>query len=167
MKKSSILFLFCILFFSSYASNQIVTNNNNSGAGSLRQAIADASSGDTITFELSSDNEIIALESELSITKSLIINGHNDAGSGTAITIQVTTPGTSAWRVFNITGGTNINLSNMTIKGGDISGNGGAIYKSASALNLENVVISDSEASSGGGIYSGGGCYESRKFNYF
>ena len=35
------------------AATQTVTNCNNSGPGSLRQAVADASSGDTITFAMS------------------------------------------------------------------------------------------------------------------
>ena len=35
------------------AATQTVENRNDSGTGSLRQAIIDASSGDTITFSLS------------------------------------------------------------------------------------------------------------------
>src|SRR5688572_22936100 len=52
-----------------------VTNTNDDGAGSLRQAIADASSGDTITFSLPA-NSVITLNSDtLSIDKNLTING--------------------------------------------------------------------------------------------
>jgi hypothetical protein len=52
-----------------------VTNTNDDGAGSLRQAIAGAVLGDTITFSLPL-NSIITLKSgQLLIDKNLTING--------------------------------------------------------------------------------------------
>lgn len=53
----------------------IVTNTNDDGAGSLRQAIASASSGDTITFSLPANSTIALTSGELLINKSLTING--------------------------------------------------------------------------------------------
>lgn len=46
-----------------------VSNANDSGAGSLRQAIADAAAGDTITF---AGDYTITLTSELTISKNLV-----------------------------------------------------------------------------------------------
>ena len=106
------------------AADQVVTNNSDTGVGSLRQAITDVTDGGTITFNLASGSETITLASELSITKSVTINGSNAAGSGTDVTIRVTTPGVggSAWRIFNINAsGKNISIFNMTLNGGDIS----------------------------------------------
>ena len=53
-------------------STLVVTNNDDSGPGSLRQAIADAGSGDTITFAHSLRGQTITLSSgELDITQSI------------------------------------------------------------------------------------------------
>src|SRR6188474_125310 len=51
------------------ASTLTVTNTNDSDAGSLRQAIADAVSGDTITFSPSLSGQTITLASTLVIDK--------------------------------------------------------------------------------------------------
>ena len=139
------------------AADQVVTSNANSGAGTLRQAIVDAGDDDEITFNLASGSETIIISSELGITESLTINGANISGSGTAVIVQVTTPGTSTWRVFNINAsGKTINLNNLTLRGGDISGassKGGAILVDAcGALNIDYILITDSKAYQGGGI---------------
>ncbi len=143
------------------AADQVVTTNADSGAGSLRQAIVDAGDGDTITFNLSSGNETIIISSELAIAESLTIDGSNTAGSGTAVTVQVTTPGTSAWRVFSVNNAGKITtIENMTIRGGDISGLSGVarlgggilLGVDAGTLNLNNVTVKDSKAYQGGGI---------------
>ena len=140
------------------AVSRVVINNNNSGAGSLRQAIDDAGAGDDITFNLSSGDEIISIDEELEIYESITIDGSNTAGSGVDVTVKVTTPGTSGYRVFNIdASGKTLNISNMTIKGGDIGDdNGGSIYLDGT-LNLESVTVSGSKADYGGGIYVAGG----------
>lgn len=49
-----------------------VTNNSNSGAGSLRQALIDANNGDTINFSISG---VITVTSSLDISKDLVIQG--------------------------------------------------------------------------------------------
>lgn len=55
----------------------IVTNTNDSGTGSLRQMISDASSGDTICFDPSLYGETIHLSTgALEINKSLTILGY-------------------------------------------------------------------------------------------
>ena len=46
------LALFCAIAISAHATTIIVINTNDSGPGSLRQAIADAQNGDTIVFNL-------------------------------------------------------------------------------------------------------------------
>jgi hypothetical protein len=154
----SIAVLFVLMSGSGlFAANQVVTTNSDAGAGSLRQAIADVSDGGTITFNLSAGNETIVILTELLITgKGVTIDGSNSWGSPNQVTVQVTTPGTSPYRVFHeIADGKTSYISNMTIKGGYITGSGGyggGIYLEQGTLNLSHVTVSDAQAYQGGGI---------------
>src|SRR5213594_2777454 len=51
-----------------------VTNGNDSGPGSLRQALADANDGDTINFD-PSVNIVMLTTAELAINKSVTLSG--------------------------------------------------------------------------------------------
>jgi hypothetical protein len=67
------LALVCAVAISAEADNIIVTNTNDSGPGSLRQALADANGGDTITFAVTGT---IALTSgDLVIDKNITVSG--------------------------------------------------------------------------------------------
>src|SRR3954468_2816788 len=53
-----------------------VTNGNDSGSGSLRQALADANDGDTIQFDAALNGQTITLTSgELVVADSITISG--------------------------------------------------------------------------------------------
>ena len=151
-----------------HAADQVVTNNDDSGAGSLRQAILDiessGSDGDEITFNLSGGNETITISSQFALIwqKNFIINGDNVAGSGTDVTVQVTSPGVSNFRIFEIRpySGTHT-IKNMTLRGGALTADQGGAIKVHSGdatgnLTLENVTINDSKAKYGGAIYAWG-----------
>jgi hypothetical protein len=103
----------------------IVLNTNDSGAGSLRQAIAVALSGDIITFDPSVTNTIGLISGELAIGRSLTITGPG------ATNLAVSGNGVS--RVFNITAGS-VNISGLAVSGGlslgtkRLSGNKCRIY---------------------------------------
>jgi uncharacterized repeat protein (TIGR02543 family) len=123
-----------------------VTNANNTGAGSLRNAIAGLCSGGTITF---SGDYTVTLASELAISKNMTIDGagHNVTVSGNHVT-----------RVMNLTGGT-INLNQLTIANGyfdaGYSGESGAgIYVNGATLNVSNSTFSGNTTGwpGGGGI---------------
>ncbi len=145
----------------------VTSNADDGGTGTLRYIIANCSDGDEITFNLSSGNETITLGSEIAVLysdapgRSFNIDGANTAGSGTAVTIQVTNPGVSSYKVFMFNPGTytTINLSNMTLKGGDVTGgtgyhSGGTLHLyNLNSCTLTNVTIEGSKARSGGGIY--------------
>ncbi|MCX6268947.1 MAG: hypothetical protein NTW16_16600 [Bacteroidetes bacterium] len=140
-----------------YAADQIVINNSNDGAGSLRQAIADVTDGGAITFNLSAGNETIVILTELPIAgKGVTIDGSNSSGSTNQVTVQVTTPGTSPYRVFRVSAvGKTCNISNLYVKGGkftETSTQGGGILLEQGALNLSHVTVSDAQAYNGGGI---------------
>ena len=63
----------CLIAPSTQAATITVTNTNDSGAGSLRQAIADANDGDTIDFSVS--GTITLTTDQLLVEKSINISG--------------------------------------------------------------------------------------------
>jgi predicted outer membrane repeat protein len=152
-----LLTFFFVFHSSAYAANQVVTNNSDSGAGSFRQAITDVGDGENITFNLSSGNETITLLSAISsVTKSLTIDGSNTSGSGTRVTVKVTTPGTSTYRLLNLrpSSGKTATITNLNLQGGVVTDGGGAIKVDSAngSVVLDNVEITDSD----GGLYGGG-----------
>ncbi|MDX6406725.1 MAG: trimeric autotransporter adhesin [Blastocatellia bacterium] len=137
----------------SCVTDPIVTTNSDSGAGSLRQAIADACAGSTITFDTTPGHvtsPITLTSGELLINKGLTIHGPGAS--------QLTVSGNNTVRVFNIQSGNTVTVSNLTIANGKVNGatNGGGLLNGG-ALTLINCNLYNSNtASSGGGIYSDG-----------
>jgi large repetitive protein len=102
------------------ATTRTVSTTNDAGAGSLRQTIADAASGDTINFAVS--GTITLTNGELSVCgKNLTI-----VGSGAT---NLTISGNNLSRVFGVCTNTTLNLSALAIANGH-STNGGGIYNS-------------------------------------
>jgi len=130
-----------------------VTNNLDSGPGSLRADIAAANPGDTINFAPSLNGQTIKLTSgELVVNKSLTIQG---PGAG-----QLAISGGGQWgsRVFEVYGNThpNVLLSGLTITQG-YAGIGGGIYNTpGSTLTISGCTLSDNHAGVGGGVYNYG-----------
>lgn len=128
-----------------------VTNTNDSGPGSLRQALADASEGDTIDFAVT--GTIGLTSGELLVSKSITI-----AGPGAD---DLAVNGNAKSRVFHIAPDTTVTITGLTITNGNASGNhpddlGGGIYNDHAMLTLSNCTISDNSAGGGGGIYNDG-----------
>jgi hypothetical protein len=106
------------------AADWTVTNNNNSAAGSLRQAIADANAGDSIYFD---SDYTITLASTLMISKDLTIDG-----SGHNITIN----GDDSVGILRINSGKTVFLTALTIAHGSATSGGGiSNYGSVTGLN--------------------------------
>jgi uncharacterized repeat protein (TIGR01451 family) len=134
-----------------------VTNANDSGAGSLRQAIADACpSGTTIVFDTSGVFSIartITLTSgELSISGNLTISGPASAG--------VTISGNNASRIFNVGSGKSLLFSNLTIANGKASQGGGILNAGTLTIvssTLTNNHTTNGANSSGPGVNGGNG----------
>lgn len=130
-----------------------VTNINDSGAGSLRDAIeqANLASGvDTIIFDASLSGQTITLTSgELTISDALTIKG---LGAD-----QLTISGNQSSRIFNVDDGTNneidVLIRNVTITNGEITGNdgdGGGIFNREN-LTIKNSFITNNYAEDDGG----------------
>ncbi|WP_017715812.1 DUF4347 domain-containing protein [Kamptonema formosum] len=127
-----------------------VTTTADSGAGSLREAIAKAQAGDTITFSSSLANKTITLTTgQLNVIKNLIVDGAGAAG--------LTLSGNNASRVFEVGGlGTNFTLKNLTVANGRTTGEGGAILTGLeNVLTVENCQFKNNTAGVGGAIVTG------------
>jgi hypothetical protein len=144
----------------------IVTNTNDSGDGSLRQALADANDGDTITFNIppvtptvpAVANVITLTTGELVVDKNVIISGPG------ANVLEVTRdPNASAFRIFHVMPGHTVSIEGMTISNGIgqsapfIGNAGGGIYNDHATLTVNGCTLSgNSGTAGGGGILSDG-----------
>ena len=123
-----------------------VTNTNNSGVGSLRDAIAIVAPGGTIDFSLPLPATITLTTGELLINKDLTISG--PGASSLAIS------GNNSSRVFNIASGS-VAISGLTVRNGWPDLHGGGIYNNGT-LTLINSTLSGNSTPNGG---SGGGIF--------
>ncbi|HJW28858.1 MAG TPA: metallophosphoesterase, partial [Saprospiraceae bacterium] len=105
-----------------------VSNMNNAGTGSLREAISSACEGDTIQF-LSSVTDTIRLTSGIPLTKSLVLQGANNQ--------NIVISGQLLARIFSINTGAQLTLSRLTLCNGKETTDGGAILNNGTLI-LEN-----------------------------
>ena len=122
-----------------------VINTNDSGVGSLRDAVtqANAAAGhDEIQFSLPGCPCVITLLSELSTSGELTVSG---PGAN-----LLTLSGNNANRIFATTASNPLHLRGLTLANGFHATQGGGAVSSGS-LTLENMVVRDSSAPSGGG----------------
>ena len=141
----------------------MVTNEQDSGAGSLRQALLTASPLDSIRF--APTVKVISLTSgALNITKNTYILGSDSN--------KITINGNQNGRVFKISGANEVVLSNLIIADGKDANLGGGIYSDAGFLLLNKCVVrnnwvtmnevrpstgpQDFTLGAGAGIYSNG-----------
>jgi hypothetical protein len=157
-----------------------VTNNLDSGSGSLRAEIAAARSGDTIVFASSLSGQTINLTSgELVINKSLTVQGPGSvqlaiSGGGLSRVLEVdyakkenvTVSGLTLEKGAAGTGGAILNYGALTVTGCTLTGNltpqfnggGGAIFNGSNApLTVSGCTITGNTANHGGGILNEGG----------
>jgi len=131
--------------------NPVVTTNADSGAGSLRQAIADACDGATIVFDMSQVASPISLTSgELLINKNLTITG---PGANLLTVQRSTAGGTPNFRIFNVASTFTVNISGLTITNGNLNG---AVIPAASEDKTEGISPSFIAVNPGGGILNSG-----------
>ncbi len=147
-----ILALSIFFTMTAQAATLTVTNNADSGAGSLRQAVLDAMPGDTIDFASTVTGTISLLSGEINIDKDLTIQGPG------ARVLAIS--GNNASRIFMISSN-NVTINALTVTNGyapPSNGNdgfGGAIsfnnYSGGVIFNMDAVTVSNSSASGGGG----------------
>lgn len=126
----------------------LVTTAADNGAGSLRQVVADACVGSTITFDtagvFATPKTITLTSGEILIDADLTIKA-SDA--------QVAVSGNNASRVFHVNTGKTVALVGLTMTGGNTTGDGAAILNDG-ALTLVNSTLSGNAAATDGGAIS-------------
>jgi hypothetical protein len=140
-----------------YAATLTVTNTNDSGAGSLRDIIASAGAGDTITFDSALSGGTIYLASTLTLNQNVTIDG-------SALASKITISGdsdndtTGDVRVLSVNSGVTATLDSLIItKGAAGGGDGGGIFTNGATLTINNSTLSGNSAGSyGGGISNTG-----------
>ena len=128
----------------------MVTNNADSGTGSLRQVLTDALAGATVRFDPSLAGQTITLASTLSVTKNITIDGSD-------LVPPVEISGNNAVRIFILgSSGGNATLQALVLKNGYVSGtnSGGAITVNGGSVTINGVTFIDNNAYNGGAIYS-------------
>src|SRR5438874_4098912 len=143
--------LLCAVAIYAHATTITVINTNDSGPGSLRQAVADANNGDTIDFDPALNGQrIMLMTAELVIDKSITISG-----PGANLLAVSRSDNAPDFRIFHVIAGLTVVIQGLTISNGLAPGfeNGGAILFGGSALSLINCTVSgNSTANEGGGI---------------
>ena len=124
-----------------------VVNNNDSGPGSLRDAIVTACAGDAVTFDASVDGQTIKIDDELVIDTNIDI-----LGNGMEHTVI---DGMFSDRIFQIKENVIASIKLVAIRNGrrSFSDNGGGILNHG-VLTIEQLRIDNSGAHQGGGIYN-------------
>ena len=126
------------------AATRTVTNLNDSGPGSLRDAIAASGSGDTINFAVT--GTIVLTSASLSVNHNLTIQGPG------ANSLTIRRSSNLIFRIFYFDNGT-WTLSDVTITNGNDSVSGCGIYNGNGNLTLNNCIITHNlGAPKGGGI---------------
>ncbi|HJT68495.1 MAG TPA: choice-of-anchor Q domain-containing protein [Pyrinomonadaceae bacterium] len=131
--------------------NTLVTSTADTGAGSLRQIIADACDGAKITFDtagaFATPQTITLTSGEIVVSKNLTITG--PAASANKVTIS----GNNASRVFNIGSGNTVSVIGLTLTGGAGAADGGAITNNGT-LNVVNSTLTGNTSFTDGGALS-------------
>ncbi len=116
----------------------VVTNDNDSGPGSLRQCVLNAESGSLITF---SDDHIITLDSKIIIEKDLTVDAE-----GFAVTLQADAmPGVAGHGLLTVSEDAAVTVRNMTLRHGRGTMASAAV-QSDGTLTLEDCAVTENHA---------------------
>jgi hypothetical protein len=149
--------LLCLINISAYAGTITVTNTNDSGPGSLRQALIDAQDGDTVAFDLNLPATISLTGGELIINKNISL-----IGPGASLLAVSRAQGAPTFRIFHVNPSHIVTIQDLTISNGSgLDFNRGAgIWNDHSNLTVNNCVVTGNALDrqvDGGGISNDAG----------
>ena len=140
----------------------MVTNLDDSGAGSLRQAIADATCGQTLRFAEGLSGRLRLTSGELTVAKPIAVVGPRSTVPGVNLNGGAT-------RILHVVTGGALTLSDLTLAGGN-SGSapgGGAFVETGGALNLNRTTWYLNTASNAGGAIALNGLLNATDCTFF
>ena len=125
-----------------------VTNGNDSGPGSLRQALADAHDGDTINFD-PSVGTVTLTTAELAIGKNITVSGAPNM-------ITVARSSQTQFRICHVMPGQTVTIEDLHITGGylGVGSYGGGVLNDHANLTISNCSLTTNISSYGGAIAS-------------
>lgn len=124
-----------------------VTNNANSGSGSLRNALTDVRPGGLIFFDLPMSGQSITLGAGGSYE----ISGKTLEVEARHLSSKPIIDGADSHRAFHIISNADVTLRGLVLTEGFSSGSGGAVRNEAT-LTLDRCIVQNSSASFGGGV---------------
>ena len=133
--------LLIFLGAASHAAVSRVDSTADDGAGSLRQAIRDASNDDVI---------MIRVEAPIVLTSKILIENKTIRIEGESGPMLHSVSGGGQTTLFEIAGSANVTIARLTLANGKSETDGGAIVING-ILALENVVVTQSYAQGSGG----------------
>jgi len=146
----------CSLTLVASANGITVTNTNDSGPGSLRQALSKVNDGDTIDFAVT--GTITLTSGELLVNDSITILGPGAA--------NLAVDGNTDSRVFHVGPGKTVTVSGLTIIHGFIDDSGGGgIYNDHATLTIDGCTMSGNSGGVGGGAVYNDGTFGSATLN--
>ena len=144
--------LLCAISIPAHAGTITVTNTNDSGPGSLRQALVDAQDGDTIAFDLSFPATISLTTSELVVNRNIVV-----AGPGANLLTVARANDAPIFRIFHVNPSHTVTIQGVTISNGSGLGfnRGAGTWNDHSNLTVNNCVVTGNALDrkvDGGGI---------------
>ncbi len=126
-----------------------VTNRNDTGPGSLREALATTPAGGTVDFQPGLTGTLTLTSGELLVSTDLTITGPGADG--------ITITSNYGSRLVEIAPKAAVALAGLTLTGGSNPGGTGGGLLNAGVLTLADVTVSDNTSALGGGIYNATG----------
>ena len=151
MKKIYTFLGLAFFTLNTFSTTLVVNNLNDSGSGSLREAITNASTNDTITFNPSISGGTININTTITVNKNLIF-------IGTTPGANIVISGNHSFRLLSISGSsTNVSISNINFTQGQVS-TGGAILNSGT-LELNYCRLFDNHSLAVNSNHGGGAIF--------